>query len=172
MAEFIEDGDSVFRNLDSVLVGNEISFESQQQEWRVEKLLDVTVKGYETDIIRKADERRFIVAMDLAKAVDYTVIYVMDVETGECVYYKRMNKTDYREVLKLAVEVCKEFNHADLIFDATGVGSGLADFLNNYDVTAHPYVFTNESKNDLVTKLAHCDRVSGNQDPQYHDDQE
>src|SRR5690606_6958698 len=42
----------------------------------------------------------------------------------------------------------------ELIFDATGVGSGLADFLNNYDIVAHPYVFSNTSKAELINKLA------------------
>lgn len=154
MAEFIEDGDSVFRGLDECLVGNEIAFPSQQQEWAVESLKDIRISMPDGEFVRKAADRRFVVAMDLAKSVDFTVLYVMDVDIGECVYYKRMNKTDYTIVLKQAVEVCERYNHAELIFDATGVGSGLADFLNKYDVISHPYVFTNESKCELINRLA------------------
>lgn len=154
LAEFIEDGDSVFRGLEHVMVGPEISFPSQQQEWFT-AIADVTLhKGTREESTRKASDRRFVVALDLAKSVDYTVLYVMDLDDGSCVYYKRMNKTDYKQVVKEAGDVCRRFNNADLIFDATGVGAGIADFLENEDVSAHPYVFTNESKADLIHRLA------------------
>lgn len=154
LAEFIEDGDSIFKGLDACLVGQEISFPGNQQEWYIPKIIDVKIQHPDGDFIRRAADRRFVVAMDLAKSVDFTVLYVMDVDTGEGVYYKRMNKTDYRDVLKQAVDLCNQFNNAELIFDATGVGSGLADFLNNYDIISHPYVFTNSSKAELVNRLA------------------
>jgi hypothetical protein len=154
LAEFIEDGDSVFRGLEHIIDGPEISFPSQQQEWAgVLKDLTITTPD-EDDRIVKVDSRRFVVAMDLAKSVDFTVITAMDLDTGECVYYKRFNKTDYKIVLKEAVATCRRYNNADLIFDATGVGSGLSDFLENDDITTHPYVFTNESKCELVNRLA------------------
>jgi hypothetical protein len=153
LAEFIEDGDVVFRGVDAILDGLELAFEGQQQEWEAE-LTDIVVPSLSGDRKVAVEDRRYVVSMDLAKAVDYTVITVMDLDTGQIVYYRRMNKTDYREVLKFAAELCKRFNSAELIFDKTGVGSGLADFLNNYDVTAVPFTFTNESKNDIVTKLA------------------
>lgn len=148
-AEFIEDGDSVFKNLDSVMTGPEIEYPGSQQEWSA-PITDV--KSESGDII-SASDRRFVTAMDIAKSVDFTVITVLDLDSSEIVYYRRLNKTDYRQVLQLASEVCQTYNNAELIFDATGVGSGLADMLNNYDVTCHPFIFTNESKNDIVNKL-------------------
>lgn len=153
LAEFIDNGDSVFRGLENVLVGNEITFESHQQEWSL-PLTDITVKGFTGERTVDAADRRFIVGLDLAKSVDYTVLWAMDLDTGDLVYYRRLNKMDYRNVLQIATDVCKKYNHAELIFDATGVGAGLADVLNNYDVTAHPFVFTNESKNEIVNRLA------------------
>lgn len=154
MAQFIDDGDSVFKGLDDCILGPEIAFPGNQQEWAASQISDIKISTPDGEFVRRASERRFIVSMDLAKSVDFTVIYVMDIDIGECVYYKRMNKTDYREVLKQAVDVCGRYNNAELIFDATGVGSGLADFLNNYDVVAHPYTFTNDSKAELINRLA------------------
>ncbi len=154
LAEFIEDGESVFRGLEDCILGPEISFPGNQQEWETPEIRDIKIATPDGEFTRRAADRRFVVAMDLAKSVDFTVIYVMDLDIGECVYYKRMNKTDYRTVLKEASDLCAKYNSAELIFDATGVGSGLADFLNNYDVIAHPYVFTNDSKADLVNRLA------------------
>lgn len=152
LAEFIEDGNSIIRGLEHITEGPEVSFESQQQEWEA-TLTDIVVKELSGDRHVRVSDRRFIVAMDLAKSVDFTVIWVMDLDNGQCVHYKRFNKTDYRQVLEIANRICKQYNHAELIFDSTGVGGGLADFLNNFDITAHPYVFTNDSKNDLVNRL-------------------
>lgn len=152
LAEFIEDGDSVFRSLDNVFMGAEISFSSNQQEWSL-PIEDVEISTPQGKVLRKAHERSFVVGMDIAKAVDYSVIWAMDLETGRLVYYRRLNKMDYRDLLDLVSKVCKQYNQAPLIFDATGVGQGLADMLNNYDIVTHPFIFTNESKNDIINRL-------------------
>lgn len=153
LAEFIEDGDGVFRGVEHVIFGDYITFPTQNQEWAAQ-LKDVTIKGIEKDYVILAENRRYVVGLDLAKSIDYTVLWGMCLDTGECVYYRRFNKTDYREVLKMAADTCARLNHAELIFDATGVGAGLADMFNNYDVTAHAFTFTNESKNDIINRLA------------------
>ncbi len=152
LAEFIDDGDAVFRGLEDVIFGAEIDYPSQQQEWE-RPVTDIELAGFEGPIVRKAEERRFAAGLDIAKSVDYSVLTVMDCETGDLMYYRRLNKMDYRELLRATTEVCKRFNQAELIFDATGVGSGLADVLQGYDVISHPFVFTNDSKGDLVNKL-------------------
>lgn len=153
LAEFIEDGDSVFRGLEQIISGDEINFPTSQQEWASE-VRDVKIDTIDGPVLRRFEERRFVCGLDLAKSVDYTVYWVMDVETGQTVFYKRVNKTDYKDILRTAKEICTRYNEADLIFDATGVGGGLADMMAHYDLIGHPYVFTNDSKNELVTKLA------------------
>jgi hypothetical protein len=153
-AEFLDDGDSLFKNLPAVLTGEELTFESNQQMWS-RPLEETKVRDTSgAQVTLRADHRRFVVALDLAKSIDFTVLIVMDIDTGEIVYYRRLNKTDYRDVIKIAVEVCHFWNNAELIFDATGVGAGISDFLNNYDVVAHPYIFTNDSKAELINRLA------------------
>ncbi len=154
-AEFLEDGDTVFKNLSNCLVGEPIEIETQEQLFDTGDVKDLTRTDLEgKKFITRAANRRFVAGLDLAKSVDYTVFWVMDMETGDCMYYRRLNKTDYRIILKHAADVCQRFNNAELIFDATGVGSGLADFFQNHNVSTHPYVFTNESKNELVVSLA------------------
>lgn len=153
MAEFLDGGETVFRNIDLILEGPETDFEHQQQEWEL-PLTATVVKDMNGERTIAPEDRRFVVSMDIAKSVDFTVITTMDLDTGQTVYYRRMNKTDYRKVIEFAAGICMKYNHAEMIFDATGVGSGIADFLNNYDITAHPFVFTNESKSDIVMKLA------------------
>lgn len=151
-AEFLDDGDSLFRNLLSVFVGPEINYESQQQEWSA-PLDDYVYTEGGKERTRRKDDRRFVVALDIAKSVDFTVLAVMDLDTGALVYYRRLNKTDYREVIRIVTTVCHKWNHAPLIFDATGVGAAFGDFLNSADVSAEPYIFTNESKAELIQTL-------------------
>lgn len=139
-AEFIGDGGLVFKNLDAVFEGPRITFESQQQEWiaKVEQ--------------EKIDSDTYVLAVDFAKQVDFTVITVMGMESRRVIYYARMNKTDYRRVLDHIMKVAQNYD-ADVIYDATGVGSGLGDFMSR-SLNAHAFKFTNESKNELVNKLA------------------
>lgn len=153
-AQFIDDGDSVFKNLDGGFYGNEITYPSPQQIW--EKPIDdiELTKPDGSKYTRYASDRTFVAALDIAKSVDYSVLTVMDLESGDLVYYKRVNKEDYRNVLKMTEQVCHKFNHCNLIFDATGVGQGIGDMLHNYDIIAHPFVFTNDSKTEIVNKLA------------------
>ena len=44
------------------------------------------------------------------------------------------------------------FNYPEVIYDGTGVGSGLSDFMPA-ELNAHPFIFTNQSKLDLTNKL-------------------
>jgi phage FluMu gp28-like protein len=89
--------------------------------------------------------------VDFAKSADYTVLVGMTTNSKKCFYYRRLNKTDYKIVLEILKREAV-FYDADVIFDATGVGAGLADFLSR-DMNAYPYKFTNESKNELINKL-------------------
>lgn len=138
-AEFLADGSGAFKNLMSIFEGQQISFESDQQEWQAELTR------------AEMDREPFVEAVDFAKSSDYTVITVMGIESKRLVYYRRMNKTDYKVVLEIMQRIAQQYD-ADIIFDNTGVGSGLADFMNR-KVNAFPFTFTNESKNELVNRL-------------------
>lgn len=138
-AEFISDGSGTFKNLEKVFKGDVIQFESSQQHWQsIDK--------------SRFDKENFIVAADLAKSTDYTVIIGMSAEKRDVVYYRRMNKEDYKIVLEEIKRVSELLNGADVIYDGTGVGSGLGDFMSR-DLNVYPFVFTNQSKNELIHKL-------------------
>lgn len=139
-AEFLNDSGGTFTNLSIIFGGSAIEFESQQQEWKHPEL---------DKYIQKSS---FVVAVDLAKMVDYTVITAFDMNTKEMVWYKRMNKKSYKLVLNDIHKIAETLNYADIIYDGTGVGSSFGDFLSQ-DFNCHSFVFTNQSKNELVNKL-------------------
>jgi len=139
-AEFLDNSGGTFTNLAAVFQGKPVEFESQQQEWVHPKI---------DELIKTTD---FVVAVDLAKMVDYTVITGFDSQTKEMVYYKRMNRMDYKKVLDDIHRTAAWLNYADIIYDGTGVGGSFGDFLSA-DFNTHSFVFTNQSKNDLVNRL-------------------
>lgn len=139
-AKFLDAGGGIFGNFATIFYGDEIQFESDQQEW------------YHSDWKKLSSNNECIMAVDFAKNHDYTVISIVTVNTKETIYYSRLNKTDYKTVLEKINFLGVKFNYPDLIYDATGVGSGLGDFIGS-TLNCHPFVFTNETKNDLVHKM-------------------
>lgn len=138
-AEFIGEGGSVFRNLTGVFEEKEIQFPSQEQEW----------ESCPTE--KEFNEDTFVVAVDFAKEVDYTVIAVMSTQSRKLHHYHRFNKTSYKVVIERIRRIAEVYN-ADVIFDSTGVGAGLADFMERI-TNAYPFKFTNQSKNELINRL-------------------
>jgi len=140
-AEFIQDGVGAFKNLAAIFEGPPIEFTDDTfQEWFGKVDVD------------QLNAEPWVVAVDFAKSEDYTAIGAMGIESRRLSYYCRMNKRDYKTQLNHLDKVCQRFDMADLIYDKTGVGRGLEDFLgrssNNYG-----FQFTNDSKNELVNKL-------------------
>lgn len=138
-AEFLEDGSGVFAGIDKCISGPEIAFPYADQEWDPE--------------VPNVENRTFIMGLDLARQVDFTVALVLDASTGELVYYRRVNKRPYLEILPELADVCRRFN-AMLVYDGTGVGLGLSELIDRLGLSSRAVTFTNTSKQALVNKLA------------------
>ena len=94
--------------------------------------------------------------VDLAKYRDYTVFYSVNF-TGQLVGYCRFKQVPYpRQVDRFKLYLQKYFPVADNLvrFDATGVGSAVADLFVEADIDASitPVTFTNKSKSEMVTR--------------------
>lgn len=137
-AEFIDGGGGTFTNLEKVFVGDPIEFPTDTQEWH-----HPSWKSMKQNV--------GVLAVDFAKMVDYTVITVFT-NDKKCIYYSRMNKVDYKIVLNKIKTIAEKFDWPEVIYDATGVGSAITDFLST-ELNVFPFVFTNNSKNDIVNKL-------------------
>ena len=139
-AKFLDAGGGIFGNFASIFWGEEIQYESDHQEW------------YHKDWKKIAFSKETVLGVDFAKSLDYTVMTILTLDTKELIYYYRINKQDYKKILEKINTIGIRFNYPDLIYDATGVGSGLGDFIGT-TLNVHPFVFTNESKNELVHNL-------------------
>ncbi len=138
-AEFVDAGGLVFKGISDVLVGSAITFQTKDQFW-VKPGLEVREEDF------------YIVGWDLAKSKDYNVFMVMNCLTREVVEYHRENQTDYKILVQKAKDLSEKYNNAAVIYDHTGVGAGVGDFLEDSLETVE-FNFTNESKNELVNKL-------------------
>lgn len=125
MADFIDSGGSVFRNVDECATGQ----------------LRPT-KPYST----------FVMGVDLAKYRDFTVIVVLDMR-GNLVFFDRFNQIDWTLQKARIKSISKQYNNASIVMDSTGVGDPIYEDLRRMECPVSPYQFTEASKKTLIDNL-------------------
>lgn len=132
----------------------------KQQEVYAEFLDDTGVVFRGVDAVATATPEEpaighvYVMGVDLAKVQDFTVISVYDRASNRQVYQKRLNMLDWPYQKKWISEISKHYNRALTILDATGVGDPIADDLLRAGVPVEPIKLTNESKKQIIEKLA------------------
>lgn len=116
MGEIQEDGAGVFRNVESVHEG---------------ALEDDPRPG-----------RQYVIGVDLARKVDYSVLTVMDVETKHVVAFDRRHGEPWLAQVGNVVALAEKWNNATVIPDATGVGDVVIEALLARNVRLAPVVIT------------------------------
>jgi hypothetical protein len=106
----------------------------------------------------KSREGLIVHGVDIAKKRDFTVFYSVSATTGLLVGYCRFNLLPYPEQVKiLAQYIMNYFSKAEnyICYDGTGIGEAFGDMLADADIdaTIEPIIFTNQSKNEMVTKM-------------------
>lgn len=133
MAEFLSDDTGVFKRIRQCIVG-----------------------AYKAAVIG----RYYVMGVDLAKTVDFTVLTVIDSVTREVVAWERFQDLSW-SVQKLRIqELAARYNNALVVPDSTGIGDPICEDLQScgvslwYEKDKPGFKFTNESKNRLVNNLA------------------
>lgn len=96
----------------------------------------------------------YVMGVDVAKLVDYTVISVYDRTTNNQVFQMRFNNLEWPVIRSRIVEVNKKYNNALVYLDSTGVGEPLFDDLSRMNIPVEAIHFTNEIKKQLIEKLS------------------
>lgn len=126
LAEFIEDGGSVFRNVTSCIKGE----------------------------LKEPDpEKEYILGVDVAKHTDYTAMVVIDPEDNHVVHFERFNRIDYSIQVKKLESLARKYK-AKVIMDSTGVGDPILEQVKLLGLNVEGFQFTNTSKQQLVEHLA------------------
>jgi phage FluMu gp28-like protein len=89
---------------------------------------------------------------DLARAMDYTVITVLDDE-GRQVYHERFNQISWERQIAAISEAAGRYE-AQVWMDCTGVGDPIYEALAKRGVRVQPFHFTMQSKTQLIDRLA------------------
>ena len=93
------------------------------------------------------------IGVDLAKSNDYTVITPFDLTTFKVGPQDSFNQIDY-SLQKAKIEaVFYRHNKGRIIMDSTGVGRPVVDDLLNKGINIAPFIFTYNSRNDLLINL-------------------
>lgn len=98
--------------------------------------------------------RFYVMGIDLAKTVDFTVLTVIDSVTREVVAWERFQDVSWAEQKIRIQKLAKKYNNAMCIVDSTGVGDPIFEDLRNANVSVDGFKFTNETKCRLIEQLA------------------
>ncbi len=126
MAEFLTDGQGVFRNYTKCVKG---SFESP------------------------ASGESYVMSVDLARTVDYTVITVWSQSRSHMVHLDRFNQVDWAIQQRRIIETAKRYNNAFIIVDATGVGDPITQSLQRSGLSVQGVKITAQLKRQMIESL-------------------
>jgi hypothetical protein len=118
LAEFIDDGGEVFTGIDACKLP--IWIENQMA----------------------VPDREYVMGVDLAKYMDYTVFYVIDTQTREVVDWKRLPHMDWNPQKDIIEAAHLKWNSARMLIDATGVGDPIVEDLEKRCIDVKPYKFS------------------------------
>lgn len=95
-----------------------------------------------------------IIAIDLAKHTDFTVIMVGNSKTKEVIEIDRFNQVDWGFQKQRIVNMINKYNRPKVIIDSTGVGDSIYDDLSKLNVVIEPYKFNSQNKTSLIQNLS------------------
>ena len=97
----------------------------------------------------------YVIGLDLAKQVDYTVAWVGRLDSRRGVYCERYNRLEWPTQVLRIKELARLFNNAVVLLDATSFGGAIAmDDISAAGVSVVPMVFTPRTKEEVLTALA------------------
>lgn len=127
LAEFLDDDCGVFKKINRCIVGE----------------MKSPVTG-----------RFYVMGVDLAKTVDFTVLTVMDSVTRELVAFERFQDVSWTEQKIRIQSLAKKYNNALCFIDSTGVGDPVVEDLQKSGVSVDGIKFTSASKFNLIDNLS------------------
>lgn len=114
---------------------------------------NVRSRTYKMEDYKHNDVGMYQVGVDLAKANDYTVITPFDLTTFRACPQDSFNQIDY-SLQKAKIEAAfYRYNKPVIVMDSTGVGRPIVDDLLNKGMNISPFMFTYNSRNELLINL-------------------
>ncbi len=96
----------------------------------------------------------YVLGVDLAKYMDFTVLAVFDVMSRDMVAFDRFTDIDWNLQKSRIQAVAEKYNNATIWVDSTGVGDPIAEDLQYLGLQVEGYTLTPASKKNLINSLA------------------
>jgi len=143
LAEFIESGGEVFRNVRGCFKG-----EPSRAVYNILKYKD----GYRMVPKEPIKDRMVYVGVDIARHEEFTVFIALD-EDGELVGFERFRQLDFSYQKQRLLAFLEKFPRRMIRFDSRGVGAGFFEELRREGVYVEGIKLTNPLKNEMVHNL-------------------
>lgn len=95
---------------------------------------------------------QYLIGYDPAKLRDFAVAAVR--QGNRIVWIERWKETAYIRQADLVADLCRRYNHAHVVMDATGPGQPVLELLRKANLKVTPVTFTNANKQTMVDDLA------------------
>ncbi len=128
LAEFLEDGGSVFRGVRPAATARTLT--------------------------HAEPGRPYVMGVDWGKTEDFTVITVVDDETGEVVRVDRFNQIDYTIQRGRVVAAFEAFRPSTVVVERNSIGEPLIEELIRSGLPVQPFTTSNASKSLVIDALA------------------
>jgi len=127
LAEFIDDNGGVFRRVQEAAIA--IALESP------------------------APGGQYVAGVDVASAVDYTVVTVFDSVTKTEVFKDRFNRVDYNVLENRLESVYRRFNLQSMTIESNSIGQPVIDHLYKKGLNIVPFITTSTTKQAIIQGL-------------------
>jgi phage terminase large subunit-like protein len=99
------------------------------------------------------DGHQYVAGVDVASAVDYTVVSVMDAQSKDMVYMDRFNRVDYPVLEDRLESVYRRWNLTSMIIESNSIGQVVIDHLAHRNMRIIPFTTTSATKQSIVQGL-------------------
>ena len=127
LAEFLETGGAVFKNVDSVCIG---------------KPLLVPLIGH-----------RYVCGVDLAKLKDFTVFSVFDVITGHQVHVERYQRVPYHKQAAYLAALHRIWHFQTIVVEQNNVGEQFIEQCEPFHLPIERFLTKNDTKGAIIMAL-------------------
>lgn len=134
--EFIEGAGTFFKGLDRVLYDP-----------------NTEIQKKDLSKVKFSPKKRYQMGIDWAKLNDFTVFTTVDLSNFYILPQTRFNQIDYPLQQARAEAEYLKYNRSRVIMDSTGVGQAIYDSLKRNIPKLEEYVFTEQSRYDLLMNL-------------------
>lgn len=127
MAQFLEDGGGVFRNVMQSATARERSIGEEGKQYTI--------------------------GADWGRTNDATVFCVIDMQTEECIYMDRMTNTDFAAQRLRLIALAQKFNNAAVLVEQNSIGTPQIEQLQREGLSVTGFITNSASKAQIIDAL-------------------